>query len=203
MVGITLILGILTGVISLIPFVGTIGSLLISGPLSFGYIFISMKIYRNEMTNTNDLFVGFNDFGRTFSLYIINSILTFLWSLLLIIPGIIAAFRYSQAFYLRVDNPDWSSAKCLAESSRLMKGNKAKFFWLQLSFIGWYLLASILGLLMTIFVEGDIQLLIAGAICSIPVLFVDLYLMMTETVFYEILVGNLVVREESPFDQQL
>ena len=50
------------------------------------------------------------------------------------------------------------------------------------------------------FVTTEIASLVVTIVLSIPVLFVDLYLMMTETVFYELLTGNLVVQERSPFD---
>ena len=129
------------------------------------------------------------------------SIRILLWSLLFIIPGLIAVFRYSQAFYLRVDHPEWTTNQCLVASSKLMKGNKLKYLGMNLSFIGWYILATIPAMLASIFVSTEIGLIIAGVILSIPVLFVDLYLMMTETVFYELLVGNLVVNEPSPFDE--
>ena len=162
MVGITLISGILTGVISLIPFVGNIGSLLISGPLSFGYIFISMKIYRNEMTKTNDLFVGFNDFGRTFSLYIINSILIFLWSLLLIIPGIIKALAYSMSYYILADNPTLSQSEARRRSEQLMNGHKFRLFCLLLSFLGWILLSFLTFGILLFFVYPYIEVATAA-----------------------------------------
>ena len=183
-------------------FASSVYEFLLAGPLLLGMLMFLLAFFRKHTIDYALTFEGFSMLKKGILLYLMYAIRIFLWSLLLFIPGIIATFRYSQAFYLRVDNPDWSSAKCLAESSRLMKGNKAKFFWLHLSFIGWYLLGSIPGLFMTFFVDGGIQLLIAGVICSIPALFIDLYIMMTETTFYEILVGNLVVREESPFDQQ-
>ena len=60
-----------------------------------------------------------------------------LWSLLLIIPGIVAAYRYSMAFYILNDNPEMSAKAALDESKRMMAGYKGKLFCLQLSFIGW------------------------------------------------------------------
>ena len=57
-----------------------------------------------------------------------------LWSLLLIIPGIIAAYRYSCAWQLKCDHPDWSAGKCIAESGRLMAGNKMRAFMFHMSY---------------------------------------------------------------------
>lgn len=69
-----------------------------------------------------------------------------LWSLLLIIPGIIKAYEYSQAEKIYKDKVDSTgeqplAKECIKESQRLMKGNKLSLFTLNLSFIGWHLLA--------------------------------------------------------------
>ncbi|MPN61797.1 hypothetical protein SDC9_209541 [bioreactor metagenome] len=68
------------------------------------------------------------------------TIFVILWSLLLIVPGIIAAIRYSMCFYILADNPDIGIMEALNESKRMMRGNKWKYFCLNLSFIGWGLL---------------------------------------------------------------
>jgi len=57
-----------------------------------------------------------------------------LWSLLFVIPGIMAYYRYCQCWNLKVENPDWSAGKCLAESARMMDGHKAQRFALDLSY---------------------------------------------------------------------
>lgn len=66
-----------------------------------------------------------------------------LWTLLLIVPGIIAIYRYRQAWYLKNQNLDWSVWKCLEESGRMMKGYKERAFYLDLSYLGWFLLTSL------------------------------------------------------------
>jgi hypothetical protein len=68
----------------------------------------------------------------------------FFWSLLLIIPGVVASYRYSQVWNVRAEHPDWPAGPCLAESARLMDGRKLQRFLLDLSFVGWILLATLL-----------------------------------------------------------
>ncbi len=58
------------------------------------------------------------------------------WSLLLIVPGVVATYRYSQCWNLKVEHPDWGAAKCLAESCRMMEGRKMQRFRLDLFFFG-------------------------------------------------------------------
>ena len=59
-----------------------------------------------------------------------------LWSLLLVVPGVVATYRYSQCWNLKVEHPDWGAAKCLGESSRMMEGRKMQRFFLDLYFVG-------------------------------------------------------------------
>ena len=68
------------------------------------------------------------------------SIYIFLWSLLLIIPGIIAAYSYSLTFYLLIDEPELSAEAAIQKSIKIMEGNKWKLFLLHLRFFGWFML---------------------------------------------------------------
>ena len=63
-----------------------------------------------------------------------------LWFLLLIVPGVIKCFSYAMTPYIAVDHPDWTATQCITESRRIMHGNKWRYFCLNMSFIGWYLL---------------------------------------------------------------
>ena len=65
---------------------------------------------------------------------------TVLWMLLFIIPGIVAAFRYSMTFYILAENPELSASEAINRSKELMDGNKWRFFCLGASFIGWIIL---------------------------------------------------------------
>lgn len=56
------------------------------------------------------------------------------WSLLLVVPGICAAYRYALAWPLKVDHPDWTAGECLRESARRMDGRKLELFRLQASY---------------------------------------------------------------------
>jgi hypothetical protein len=57
-----------------------------------------------------------------------------LWTMLLIVPGVMAAYRYRQVWFLKVDHPDWSAGKCIAESCQLMKGRKWQLFRFDCSY---------------------------------------------------------------------
>lgn len=79
--------------------------------------------------------------------YVLISIFTFLWTLLLIVPGIIKALAYSQTYYILADaqasGVEMSATEAIKTSQQLMKGHKWEFFCLQLSFLGWMILAGL------------------------------------------------------------
>ncbi|XID91971.1 DUF975 family protein [Paenibacillaceae bacterium WGS1546] len=91
------------------------------------------------------LFSGFSDFFKPFLLYLLLIVFVSLWSLLFVIPGIIAAFRYSQAYYILIDNTGIGPLEAIRRSKAMMVGHKGRFFMLYLSFIGWALLGCFCG----------------------------------------------------------
>lgn len=128
--------------------------LLVSGPLTYGITLFFMRLFRGSETEIATVMCGFEKFLKTLGLSLYMAVFIFLWSLLFIIPGIIAAFRYSQAYYILADDPEKSISQCVNESKALMAGNKGKLFALNLSFIGWYFLAMIPVGIVTYFVAS-------------------------------------------------
>ncbi len=64
-----------------------------------------------------------------------------LWTLLFFVPGIIKAYSYSQAVFIKSENPKISATRAIKLSQIMMKGHKGDIFYLQLSFIGWSILS--------------------------------------------------------------
>lgn len=122
-----------------------IGAIIVAGPLTYGLCFLFLKQYRDgEKMRIGDIFSGFStDFGQTFLIGLMTGIFTFLWGLLLFVPGIIKWYAYSAAYYIKADNPDYSWRECIDASRELMRGHKWDRFMLDLSFIGWYIVGSL------------------------------------------------------------
>ncbi len=137
-----LIVGAINGIVgSVVPYVG---SFLVVGPMTYGLSYIFLNQARDgQPININDTFKAFNsDFLEYFLLGLMISLFTFLWSLLFVIPGIIKMYAYGMAYYIKVDNPTWDWKTCIEESQKIMDGHKMELFILDLTFIGWILLAS-------------------------------------------------------------
>lgn len=170
--------------------------LLVSGPFTLGLVAYFVGLFRNQETDTKTLFNGFDQFGKAFVLSLLTMIFTFLWTLLFIVPGIIAAIRYSQAFLVLRDHPELSAIECLNESKRIMAGNKAKLFTLVLSFIGWAILAALpSGIYTGLFVGlNELPSLFDSLmmfVLSAGYLWVGAYFYTTLVAFYELLKGNI------------
>lgn len=132
---------IISGIPNAIPDVGSVISIILTGPLTLGIISCFMKLVRKQHFKFENLFDGFKNFTSSFILQILITLFVLLWALLLIIPGIIAAYRYSMSFYILYDNPNIGAMEALESSKIIMMGNKWRLFCLHLSFIGWALLS--------------------------------------------------------------
>ncbi len=119
-----------------------LGILYLVGFATWGQRAMSMALMRGGLTTSHGL-CGWGHGWRTVSLILWQQTFVFFWMLLLIVPGVRAYFSYAMAPYLLIDHPDWTPRQCIAESKRLMEGHRWRYFRLNLSFIGWWLLAMV------------------------------------------------------------
>lgn len=108
-----------------------------------GFTIFVLNTLRGTGAALGNLLDGFGFFWRIILLNLVTGILIALWSLLLVVPGIIAAYRYSMATYVLIDHPDYGVMDCIRESKRLTAGRKGELFELDLSFLGWLLLTGL------------------------------------------------------------
>lgn len=119
-------------------------SLLLGGVISVGLCrFLLNMATRREEARFETLFSGFNIYLKTLGLNILITLAVFAGTLLFIIPGIIVSLMFSQAFYILSEDPSKSITQCINESVNLMSGHKLELFYLELTFIGWWLISAI------------------------------------------------------------
>lgn len=123
------------------------------GPLGLGLAGILLKLDRGESFLIEEMFAGFNDFSRSIMAGLLINLYIALWSLLLIVPGIVAGLSYSMTFYIMQENPQLSAMDAITASKNMMMGHKWDLFGLCLSFIGWWLLCIITFGLALIYVQ--------------------------------------------------
>lgn len=104
--------------------------------------FIKSAQYKNNKGCFSFGFNGYN-YGGIVKTMLVTKIFIFLWTLLLIIPGIIKSYAYSMVPYILADNPNIGIKKAIALSNEMTRGHKFDMFVLDLSFIGWYILGAL------------------------------------------------------------
>lgn len=138
--------------------------------LIYGFISTGLCKYLLNFVNPmvdedfGDIFSYGKYFFKLLGLHVLISVLTFIGLLLLVIPGVILIYAYSQSYYIMAENPELSITECMKKSRQLMDGHKGELFLLHLSFIGW----------------GILAVLTAG----IGSLWLNPYMKVTETYFY-------------------
>lgn len=180
--GISLVVSLIFAAVNMIPAVGTLaGTFLIYPAFLFAEIAIMLNLAKGIRPTFRDAFQGFDHFWITFKTYFLTSLFSALWSLLLIVPGIVKSLSYSQAFYIIAEDPEIPALEAISRSKKMMEGHKMELFLLSLSFIGWNLLA----------------------ICTLGILYIWLlpYMEATATNFYLSIRGDTPEADYDPVDE--
>ena len=132
------------GIIAIISLLAII-SFLIFPAFKLGLSRIYLNLSKEEAPSFDKFLSGVSSvsFRRVWWLQILIDFFTFLWTLLLIVPGIIKYISYSMSYYILAENPEITALETLNRSKRLMDGHKMDYFVLMLSFFWWYLLAAL------------------------------------------------------------
>ncbi len=136
----SIIMGPYSGMITLFAIL----QFILSPVLSVGLNTYFLALHRSENPPFALLFSRLHALIRCLALYVLMGIFIFLWSLLLIVPGIIAAYRYAMAPFLMADDPELGALDAINMSKEMMDGHKGRLFALQFSFIGWAICSMVL-----------------------------------------------------------
>lgn len=116
-------------------------SLIIGGPMQLGASIFSLNLAENKKPEFAQILDGFKRFADSLVAYLLMVLYIMLWSLLFIIPGIVAAIAYSQTFFILAENPKMKGAEALQKSKEIMRSYKWKYFCLGWRFFGWAILS--------------------------------------------------------------
>ena len=139
------IINFLVGMISVIPIVGWIASIIICPVVYIGLMTFTLCISREKIAKIEQLFEPLNDgslFGTAIAATLLQAVLIMLGTICLIIPGIYLAFSFKMTMLIIADNPTIGPLDALKKSHSLMNGNKMKYFFMMCRFIGWFILAT-------------------------------------------------------------
>ena len=111
--------------------------------IGVGYAKFNLNLVDKKNAAFETLFEYFSHWKTTTITRLLRALYVFLWSLLFIIPGIVAGFSYAMTDYILAEEPELTADEAISQSKSIMMGNKWRFFCLQFSFIGWDILATL------------------------------------------------------------
>ena len=111
--------------------------------IGVGYAKFNLNLVDKKNAAFETLFEYFSYWKTTTIARLLRALYVFLWSLLFIIPGIVAGFSYAMTDYILAEDPELTADEAISQSKSMMMGNKWRFFCLQFSFIGWDILATL------------------------------------------------------------
>ena len=119
-------------------------SLFLGGVISVGLCkFLLDMTTKREEPRFETLFSQFNIYLKTLGLNILITLSVCIGTILFIVPGIIVGLMFSQSYYILSEDPSKSITQCIKESVDMMNGHKWDLFYLELTFIGWWLRTAI------------------------------------------------------------
>ena len=130
-------------VAGLVPVLGSIVSMILGAAVTLGMTKVFLKIVKGDEITVGNVFYGFEDLWTAIKAQFFTGLFIWLWSLLLIIPGIIKAYSYSMTFFILAENKGMPVLDAITLSRKMMDGHKIDLFVLFLSFIGWFFLIAI------------------------------------------------------------
>jgi uncharacterized membrane protein len=113
--------------------------ILLTGPLSLGFIYFCRSISLIEDAKIAQIFYGYKNIKNSVSIYFLIHLFTILWTLLLIIPGLIAQLSYAMAPFILIEDTSISPLEAIRKSKKMMDGYKVKLLGLSLRFSLWFI----------------------------------------------------------------
>jgi uncharacterized membrane protein len=109
--------------------------------LGLGLTIVFLAVHRGQPAEMGQLFQGFRRYGVVLGAYLLIILFVVLWTLLLIIPGVVALMAYSMTFFIIAEDESVGPREAVTRSKEMMRGHKWRFFLLNLRFLGWLLLS--------------------------------------------------------------
>ena len=133
----------LAGIFLIIAIVIGVVYFLLGSFVGVGYAKFNLNLVDRKEPAFETLFEYFSHWKVTAVTKLLRGVYVFLWSLLFVVPGIVAGFSYAMTEYILAENPELTATQAIEKSKSMMYGNRWRLFCLQFSFIGWDLLAAL------------------------------------------------------------
>lgn len=108
-----------------------------------GYARFNLKLVDRQEASFETLFDYFTYWKTMVVARLLRWVYVLLWSLLFVIPGIIASYSYAMTSFLLAERPELDASEAITLSKEMMRGNRWRLFCLHVSFIGWDILCTL------------------------------------------------------------
>lgn len=154
-----MITGLLAGIATVVILIVLVAKVFVGNLLKMGgYRFFILN--QTAQPGIGTLLDGFRS-GHYVNIVLtmfLRDLFTALWSLLLVVPGIVKHYEYLMVPYIIAENPAMDCKEAFQISKQMMDGEKMEAFIMDLSFLGWYLLSAVTcGLLAIFYVNPYVQ----------------------------------------------
>ena len=129
--------------IAVIAIVMAVVYFVLGSVVEVGYARFNLALVDRSEAKIDMLFTYFHNWKTTAAAKFLQSLYILLWSLLFIIPGIIATYSYAMTGFILAEHPELTASEAIARSKEIMSGNRFRLFCLQFSFIGWSILCTL------------------------------------------------------------
>ena len=136
------VLGVALPVVLMISMGLLLIRLVMGGVMELGKARYHLNLMDGAEAQVADLFTGFPKFLQALVMSLTRDFLVFLGLCLLIVPGVLLLYGFAMAPYILTEEPDCTGWEALQRSYDLMRGHRLELFWLELTFIGWHILAA-------------------------------------------------------------
>ena len=189
--------------VALVFLVWAIVMLVIGGATTLGFAKYNLNLVDDKDPKLKDIFSQYDRLGTGFGMQFFRMLFITLWSLLLVIPGIIATYSYSMTAYILCENPQMTAREAIRKSKELMKGNRWRLFCLEISFIGWELLAVLAIVLVTVMFMPTMFVMAAGSAAFIITMIVWMVVIIAVSVVVGLLLSPYITVSTAVFYREI
>ena len=176
------------------PLVTFVYLMLFNGVFKLSECLYALTYIRNREVDYRALAESMNYYLKAFGLFLVQTLVVSFWTMFFIVPGILAALNFTQAFYIFADDPDKGIPQILTESKMMMYGNRMNYVRLIICYIPYIMIAYLPALLLADLAasasmnQAVVTLLTMAA--DIPMFALYGYICLGRTVFYELMLNK-------------
>ena len=178
--------------VALVFLVWAIVMLVIGGATTLGFAKYNLNLVDDKDPKLKDIFSQYDRLGTGFGMQFFR-----------MLPGIIATYSYSMTAYILCENPQMTAREAIKKSKELMKGNRWRLFCLEISFIGWELLAVLAIVLVTVMFMPTMFVMAAGSAAFIITMIVWMVVIIAVSVVVGLLLSPYITVSTAVFYREI